>query len=93
MRVSTDGVNYQPVTWQTGSPDKLLGSSLTVQLPPAATQLSIDYETSPGATALQWLTPQQTADRKAPFLYTQGESIHTRSWIPLQDSPGVRVTY
>ena len=41
----------------------------------------------------QWLTPEQTHDHAAPFLYTQGQAILTRTWIPLQDSPGVRITY
>jgi aminopeptidase N len=53
----------------------------------------IEYETSPGAVAVQWLSPEQTAGKKLPFLFTQGESILTRSWIPTQDGPGIRQTY
>ncbi|MDE3199064.1 MAG: M1 family metallopeptidase, partial [Acidobacteriota bacterium] len=54
----------------------------------------VSYSTSPSAAAaLQWLDPEQTAGKGHPFLYTQGEAILTRSWIPLQDSPAVRVTW
>jgi leukotriene-A4 hydrolase len=53
----------------------------------------VQYESSPEAVALQWLAPAQTAGKKQPYLYTQGQPIYTRSWIPLQDSPGIRVTY
>src|SRR5690606_8330007 len=67
--------------------------ALTIRLPAGADIVSIAYRTAPDAAALQWLTPEQTHDRAAPFLYTQGQAILTRSWIPLQDSPSARVTY
>jgi leukotriene-A4 hydrolase len=70
-----------------------LGAPLTIEMPADATEAVIRYETSPGALALQWLEPQQTAGKRHPFLYTQAQSIHARSFIPLQDTPGVRVTY
>jgi leukotriene-A4 hydrolase len=76
--------------------DPILGSALVIELPPSrkpTEAIRIDYETLPGASALQWLTPKQTAGRKKAFLYTQSEPIGARTWIPLQDSPQVRVTY
>jgi len=80
-----------------GPRDPVLGSKLTIKFQKccAATQrmtIRIAYRTSPEATALQWLAPEQTFGAH-PYLYSQGQSIHTRSWIPLQDTPAVRVTY
>lgn len=33
--------------------------------------VEVTYETSPSATALQWLTPEQTAGKKQPYLFSQ----------------------
>lgn len=76
-----------------GTTDEDLGTPLYVRLDENTERLRIRYATAPGATALQWLKPEQTLGGEKPFLFSQGQAIHTRSWIPLQDSPGVRVTY
>ncbi len=84
-----------------GAPREFLGSRLAIALPPAADEglarfmeiIKIEYETSPAAAAVQWLTPAQTAGKKLPFLFTQGQAILTRTWVPTQDSPGIRQTY
>jgi aminopeptidase N len=81
-----------PVKWHMGQKDDLLGQALVIELPPTD-RLIIEYLTSPQSTGLQWLTPQQTSSKKYPFLYSQSEAIHARSWIPLQDTPQVRQTY
>src|SRR5450631_254077 len=74
--------------------DPILGQALVIELPPSTRPtefIRIEYETSPTAPALQWLTAKQTKHK--PFLYTQSEPIGARSWIPLQDTPQVRMTY
>jgi leukotriene-A4 hydrolase len=74
-------------------PDKHLGSKLTIATPQHPHEVRIVYTTSPDADGLQWLPPEQTADKKQPFMFSQSESNHARSWVPLQDSPAIRFTY
>ncbi len=70
-----------------------LGAPLYIQLHESTRSVSIDYYTTAESDALQWLAPEQTADKKYPFLFTQGQAILTRTWMPCQDSPGARSTY
>ena len=90
--VSADG-RATPLKYALAPRDKQLGSKLTIATPDHPAQVRIVYTTSPQASGLQWLTPAQTADKKAPFMFSQSESIHARSWVPLQDSPAIRFTY
>ncbi len=75
-----------------GQQDSILGRGLQIAVPAGRSYVKIDYHTSPDAVALQWLKPEQT-QTNSPFLYSQGEAALTRSWIPIQDSPGNRVSY
>ena len=88
----TDGSKH-PLPFKVGAKDPNLGSPLTIGLGPDTKALIITYKSAPDAPALLWLTPDQTAGKKAPFLFSQGESIENRSWIPTQDSPGIRQTW
>ena len=69
------------------------GKPLRITIEPNTTKVNIYYNTTKDGVALQWLKPEQTADKKKPFVFSQGQSIWSRTWIPCQDSPGVRFTY
>jgi leukotriene-A4 hydrolase len=73
--------------------DPILGARLSIELAAPTPSVRIRYRTSPGASALQWLTPAQTAGGVHPFLFSQCQAIHARSIIPLQDTPRLRVRY
>ena len=82
-----------PATFKLGDDVKYLGRALTVNITPQTKSVSISYSSSPSAEAVQWLTKEQTAGKTASFLFTQSEAILARSWVPIQDSPGIRFTY
>ena len=86
----SDGNNLE---YSLGELDELLGSALSIKLNPKSKDVVIFYETTDKSEALDWLVPNQTAGKTFPFMYTQGQSIFTRSWIPIQDTPGIRITY
>lgn len=73
--------------------DEELGRGLRIPISESAKMVSIYYSTGANARALQWLDAEQTADKDHPFLFTQSQAILARSWVPSQDSPGIRFTY
>jgi aminopeptidase N len=76
-----------------GDVDPVKGRPLTVKLGDRQGPVVVSYKTRPSAGALQWLSPEQTAGKRQPYVFSQGEAILTRTWIPTQDSPGIRQTY
>ncbi len=86
-------VDGKKVETTVGEMDVHMGQALIVPISPEAKEVSIAYETSTGARALQWLDAEQTAGKKSPFLFTQSQAILARTWVPIQDSPGIRFTY
>jgi aminopeptidase N len=99
--LDTKDLDIQSINFENGNPanykmhteDPILGSALEIELHEKVGKVTITYSTSEAAEALQWLDASQTADKKHPFLFTQSQAILARSWIPLQDSPGIRFTY
>lgn len=87
-----DGKTWSKLDYSLEANDPIFGSALRITLKQTMPRIRIQYATRPEASGLQWLTPEMTAS-KQPFMFSQSQAIHARSWIPLQDTPGVRFTY
>jgi aminopeptidase N len=100
--LDTDGLEIRKVTLQPGGAQApfaladaqpILGRKLEIPVNPDTMSVAIEYSSSPAARALQWLEPAMTAGKKHPFLLSQSQAILARTWVPCQDTPGVRFTY
>ncbi|MBZ4036154.1 M1 family metallopeptidase [Flavobacterium sp. 17A] len=89
----TLGDDEKETKFELGKDTEFHGKPIHITIEPNTTKVNIYYNTTKDAVALQWLKPEQTADKKKPFVFSQGESVWSRTWIPCQDSPGVRFTY
>lgn len=84
---------WQPLQYALDDEDPVFGSRLTVQTPERPERVRVTYRTAPEASGLQWLEPSMTEGGELPFMFSQSQAIHARSWVPLQDTPSVRYTY
>jgi len=84
---------WTDLTYALAPSDKILGSKLTIDTPERNQRVRVTYKTAPTASGLQWLEPSMTAGKQTPFMFSQSQQIHARSWVPLQDTPRVRFTY
>ncbi len=90
--IGADG-KAAPLQFVLAPADKVFGSKLSIDAPEQPGKVVITYHTAPTASGLQWLEPSMTEGKKLPFMFSQSQAIHARSWVPLQDTPSVRFTY
>lgn len=89
----TPAGEWEPLSFRLGEHDDELGAALQIEAPEHPERIRVTYETAPTATGLQWLEPAMTAGGAVPFMFSQSQAIHARSWVPVQDAPRVRFTY
>ncbi len=92
VETHSDG-QWLTASYELGPDDAVLGSRFEIALPDDADKVRVTYATSPAAEGIQWLSPEQTAGKEHPFLFTQFQALYARTMVPLQDTPAVRITY
>jgi len=93
LSVKDAQVNGRTLAWELDEEDDVLGQRLHLKGLDGADKFTIRFSTSPESRALQWIDAEKTAGGKHPFLFSQCQSIHSRSIFPCQDTPSVRFTY
>ncbi|KAK3995050.1 peptidase family M1-domain-containing protein [Cladorrhinum sp. PSN332] len=98
LDISSVKVNSAASKWEVKDRDGANGSPVHVAVPEGAdkgdvVKVEIEVATTDKCTALQWLTPAQTSNKKAPFMFSQCQAIHARSIFPCQDTPDIKSTY
>lgn len=91
--VKTDASKWQRASFSLGARNAIKGQALTIRFAGNPSLVRIHYRTSPKASGLQWLSPEQTLGKQKPFMFSQAQAAHARSFVPLQDTPAVRFTY
>ncbi|MFT7114493.1 MAG: leukotriene-A4 hydrolase, partial [Candidatus Azotimanducaceae bacterium] len=100
--LDTDGLNISKITvdssaegvaFKLKNAKEFLGQALAIPITAETQTIQIHYKTAPSAAALLWVEPSGTAGKQHPFLFTQSQAILARTWVPCQDSPGIRFTY
>ncbi len=92
LAVDSDG-KWKRAAFTLGTRHPIKGAPLTIRVSGQPDKVRVYYRTAPAASGLQWLTPPQTSGKVKPFMFSQSQAIHARSWVPLQDTPAVRFPY
>ncbi|KAK0663533.1 Leukotriene A-4 hydrolase-like protein [Lasiodiplodia hormozganensis] len=90
-------VDGKSAKWDLAARSEPYGSPLSIKLGEGVEKdkeiaIDISLSTTEQCTALQWLTPEQTSNKKHPYMFSQCQAIHARSVLPCQDTPDVKST-
>ncbi|KAF9632206.1 putative leukotriene a4 hydrolase protein [Lasiodiplodia theobromae] len=90
-------VDGKSAKWDLAARSEPYGSPLSIRLGEGVEKdkeiaIDISLSTTEQCTALQWLTPEQTSNKKHPYMFSQCQAIHARSVLPCQDTPDVKST-
>jgi leukotriene-A4 hydrolase len=96
--ISDVHVDGKSVKWELLPRMEPFGSVLKVSLDHGVpldgfVDLTVLCQTTNSCTALQWMTPAQTSNKKHPYMFSQCQAIHARSLFPCQDTPDVKCPY
>ncbi|PVI04444.1 leukotriene A-4 hydrol [Periconia macrospinosa] len=91
-------VDGKDVKWSVGDRVEPYGAPLNITLDEGVSKgttidVSIKLSTTEKCTALQWMAPEQTSNKKQPYMFSQCQAIHARSVFPCQDTPDVKSTF
>lgn len=90
------------LNWHFGDSSDIFGKAIEIDAPQHDTIIQIHYRTLNKSetsrkkdfiSAIQWLNPSQTHDKKHPFMFSQSQAILARTWLPCMDVPAVKFTY
>ena len=87
LKITSVSSAGKDLPFQLGEERAFIGSPMTIEIDSSVKSIEIHYQTSPSAEALLWVEGDH------PFLFTQSQAILARTWLPCQDSPGIRFTY
>lgn len=95
LDISAIKVNGNSAEWELLPRREPYGSALRISLETGiaaeqTVELVIYLSTTQSCTALQWLTPAQTSNKRHPYMFSQCQAIHARSIFPCQDTPDVK---
>jgi len=94
---SVQDASGELLQWTLPQHHSALGQCLVIPFPTKTTgqtvSFRVHYLTTERSGGIQFLDAEQTAEKKHPLVYTQGEAILSRTLVPCQDTPAVKAPY